>query len=319
MDLACIGAGVMGQRLLEQFDTHDDVTVTAVCDLDESTARTVAEPRDASVYTAYEPLYRNERLDAVVIAIPSFAHTEQAIMGAEQGLDLLVEKPVARTNERARTVQAAIEENGVISQSGYLSRYSSLVDRAEELIADRTIALIDGRYWGGVPGREWGRQKAKSGGSNVQLTTHIFDLIRYFGGEVRTVTAFGGSRVDLESIDFEDVNSTTMKHENGVVSHVSTNCVTPVGRKLELVGDEFYLELDFTHRTLTGTVDDERIEYEPDGSNGALRREVDAFVAAVTERDDSYVRSDYADAARTLELTLAANEAIETGEPVSLS
>lgn len=319
MDVACIGAGAMGQRLLEQFDRHDDVVITAICDLDEPTARTVAEPRDATVYADYERLYQNERLDAVLIAIPSFAHTEQAIMAAEQGLDLLVEKPVARTNEKAREIQAAIENNDVISQSGYLSRYSSLIDRAEELIDGRTLSLVEGRYWGGVPGREWGRQKAKSGGGNVQLTTHIFDLIRYFGGEVQAVTAFGGSRVDLESIDFEDVNSTTMKHENDVVSHVSTNCVTPVGRKLELVGDGFYLELDFTHRTLTGTVDDEAVEYESDDSNEALRREVDAFVAAVTEQDETHVRSDYADATKTLELTLAANEAIETGERVSLS
>ena len=319
MDVACIGAGVMGQRLLDQFDRHDDVAVTAICDLDESTARSVAEQRGATVYTDYERLYRNERLDAVIIAIPSFAHTEQAIAGAEQGLDLLVEKPVARTNEKAREIRAAIEDHDVISQSGYLFRYSSLVDRAEELIDDRTISLIEGRYWGGVPGREWGRQKAKSGGGNVQLSTHIFDLLRYFGGDVERVAAFGGSRVNLESIDFEDVNSTTMKHENGVVSHVSTNCVTPVGRKLELVGDGFYLELDFTHRRLTGTVDDEAVEYESDDSKEALRREADAFVAAVTEQDDTYVRTDYADAAKTLELTLAANEAIETGDPVSLS
>ncbi|WP_306061553.1 Gfo/Idh/MocA family protein [Natronococcus wangiae] len=318
MDLACVGAGIMGQRLLEQFDRRDDVRVTAICDLDEETARAAAEPREAAVYTDHNRLYRNESLDAVVLAIPSFAHTDQAIGAAERGLDLLVEKPVARTNEKATEIRTAIEEHGVITQSGYLSRYSSLVDRAEELIGDRTISLIEGRYWGGVPGREWGRRKAKSGGSNVQLSTHVFDLVRYFGGDVERVAAFGGSRVNLESIDFEDVNSTTMKHENGAVSHISTNCVTSIGRKLELAGDGFYLELDFTHGTLAGTVDDEAIEYESTDSTEALRREVDAFVTAVNERDETHVRSDYADAARTLELTLAANEAIETGEPVSI-
>lgn len=319
MDIACIGAGTMGQRLLEQFDRHDDVRIAAICDLNEESAREAAEQHDAAVYTDHGRLYRNESLDAVVLAIPSFAHTNQAIDAARRGLDLFIEKPVARTTEKATKVSTVIEKHGVISQSGYLSRYSSLVDRAEELISDRTISLIEGRYWGGVPAHKWGRQKEKSGGGNVQLTTHIFDLIRYFGGDVRTVAAFGGSRVDVESIDFEDVNSTTMKHENDIVSHVSTNCVTPVGRKLELAGDGFYLELDFTHRTLTGTVDDEHFEYESDDSNEALRREVDAFVAAVAERNKSYIKSDYADAAKTLELTLAANEAIKTGEPVSLS
>ncbi|ELY98360.1 Gfo/Idh/MocA family protein [Natrialba aegyptia] len=318
MDLACVGAGIMGQRLLEQFDHHDNVRIVAICDLDEEAAREAAETRGATVYTDHNRLYQNESLDAVVLAIPSFAHTDQAIGAAKRGLDLFVEKPVARTTEKAAEIRTAIEKHGVISQSGYLSRYSPLVDRAEEVISDRTVSLIEGRYWGGVPGREWGREKTKSGGSTVQLSTHIFDLVRYFGGEVDHLAAVGGSRVNLESIDFEDVNSTTMKHENGIVSYVSTNCLTSVGRKLELAGEEFALEIDFTHQTLTGEIDNESIQYEPDDAASSLRREVDAFVDAVTGRDESSIRTDYADAARTLELTLAANEAIETGEPVSL-
>lgn len=315
MDIACIGAGVMASRLLDAVDDIDDCTLVAVCDIDEENALEAADPRSAAVYTDHETMLDEWELDALILAIPPFAHTNQATLAARQGIDLFVEKPVARTTEKAHEIRSAIETNGVISQTGYLFRYADITERAQELVGNRTVGLIEGRYWGGIPGRPWGRVKEKSGGGNVQLATHVFDIVRYFGGEVRSITTYGNRRV-RDEIDFEDVNTSSMAHVNGVLSHVSTNCITPVGTEVTLVGDGFELTLDYGANVLTGSVDGERIRFEGDGR--AVESEVRAFVDAVEQRDTSDVRTEYADGAKTLELTLAANESLETGEPVVL-
>ena len=315
MDIACTGAGVMASLLLDAVDGIDDCTLVAVCDVDEGNARKAAEPRSAAVYTDHETMLAEHELDALLLAIPSFAHTNQATVAARQGIDLFVEKPVARTAEKAHEIRSAIEENDVISQTGYLFRYADITERARELVGDRTIGLMDGRYWGGIPGRQWGREKEKSGGGNVQLATHVFDVLRHFGGEVNSITTYGNRRV-RDEIDFEDVNTSSMEHANGIVSHVSTNCITPVGTQVTLVGDGFELTLDYTADTLTGSVDGEEIRFE--GRGRAVETEVESFVSAVERRDASDVRTDYADGMKTLELTLAANESLETGGPVVL-
>ena len=56
----------------------------------------------------------------------------------------------------------------------------------------------------------------------------------------------------------------------------------------------------------------------PDGFNRAFAIEDAAFVNAVATGDPSALRSTYADAAKTLAISLAANESAETGEPIRL-
>ncbi|SIR74816.1 Predicted dehydrogenase [Haladaptatus litoreus] len=317
MDVACIGAGVMASRLLEAVDDIDDCTLVAVCDIDENKAKEEAEPRNALVYTDHESMFAGLELDALIIAIPSFAHTDQAIKAAQQDIDLFVEKPVARRKEKAQEIRDAIETTGVLSQTGYLFRYADITERAKELIGNRTIGLMEGRYWGTIPGRPWGQKKENSGGGNVQLSTHLFDIMRYFGGEVRSIATYGNQRV-RDEIDFEDVNSSSMEHVNGTISHVSTSCITPVRTDVNLIGDGFRLQLDYSAGMLSGEVDGEPIQYDGENTNHAITKEVRTFVDAVKEDDPSYIRTDYADGTKTLELTLAANESLETGNPVVL-
>ncbi|WP_101294242.1 Gfo/Idh/MocA family protein [Halegenticoccus soli] len=322
--LAFIGAGGIASIHLGNLEARDDVDVVAVCDVAEEAARRAAEPHGASVYTDHRELLEAEDPDAVFVAIPPFAHTDQEVLAAERGFDLFVEKPIGLRTETADEVEAAIEDAGVVSQVGHMLRYADAVEKARELIGDRDVALVDGRWVGGVPGASWWGIKEKSGGQVVEQTAHVFDLVRYFGGEVESVRAVGGKRVVGDEIDFEDAVSATMKHQNGTVSHVSTSAASPgddVG--LLLVGDGFHLELSFgfadgsppeSTSSLEGVVDGEEIEFESEGC--AWRSEVDAFVEAV-KAGGGDVRSAYADARRTFDLTLAVNEAIRRDGPVS--
>lgn len=317
VDLAFIGAG--GIASWQHFDTveaREDANVVAICDIDEDAAAEAAERFDAASFTDYRELYEGADFDAVFVCLPPFAHEEQEIMAAERGIDLFVEKPLALSNEKAREIRDAIDENGVLAQVGYNWRYSPGIERAREILDGRDVSYVDGHWWGGVPGGEdhWWRHRDKSGGQVVEQATHVYDAIRYLVGDVERVTAAGSHRVE-DLVDFSESTSATMVHENEAVSHVSTTCAAEEGsHDLRIVADGATLTV--SQDSVEGTVEGEAIAESFD--RNPYRDEVHAFLDAVQSGDRSGVRSTYDDATETLALTLAVTEAIERGEPVSL-
>jgi predicted dehydrogenase len=188
-------------------------------------------------------------------------------------------------------------------------RYADAVEQARELVGDRRLAMLSAHWFGDLPPVQWWREKATSGGQLVEQSTHLFDLCRYFAGDVDSVAATGTQQVHTEELDFEDATNVTMQHESGVVSHVASTSVSPdydVG--LTILGERCKLTLDLIEDTLTGVVDGEQIEYE--GGNDDYERELAAFIEAVERRDPSRLRSPYADARKTFELTLDADAAL---------
>lgn len=317
MNIGFIGAGTMAGRLMERVDEIDDATITAVCDIDEDAAREAADPRDATAYTDHATFYAETAIDAVFIAIPPFAYDDQVTLAAERGIDVFVEKPVALRPGQGRETLAAIEDAGIVAGSGYVFRYDEITETALELIGDRTISLLDGHYWSGLLASPWGNELELSGGEIVTRSTHVYDLIRYFGGDVDRVTAASTERVDTPEVDYPGATAATMEHENGIVSTMSSSVTAPDWTvELDVIGEGVRLHLDYAAQELSGTIDGEAVHREL--SCDRYGREVAAFVEAVERGDPDYVRSDYADALDTLSLNWTVIDAAETGDPATV-
>ncbi|ADQ68866.1 dehydrogenase [Halogeometricum borinquense DSM 11551] len=313
-----VGAGGIAAVHLDSLDQYDGATLVAVADIDGERARAVADPRGATAYTDGHELIaeESESLDALVVAIPPFAHEGYEREAADAGIDLFVEKPVGLDSEVVAATRRELESSGVVTQVGYVCRYAQITDRARELLDGRQVAHVDSEYWVSVPDTSWWSSRAHSGGQLVEQSTHVFDVHRYLLGEVETVRGDGTDGLLADGLDFQDATSTTLSHESGAVSHISSTCASPESRfQVRVVADDAFLELDYFEHSLSGVVDGERVTFQGDGS--WYQREFEAFLAAVRGRGDD-VRSDYADAARTFEVTLAAREAAETGDCIDL-
>lgn len=308
LNVGLVGAGgIMEVHAANLADR--DVNVAGVCSRTEESARTMAESYGASAYTDHEELYEREPLDAVCIAIPPFAHTDQELLAAERGIDFFVEKPLALSRGTAREIAEAVDDAGVVTQVGHQFRYADVVERAAEIVDGRTLALVEGQWIDGVAPLPWWSEKDRSGGQVVEQSTHVFDLLRHFAGEVADLAAVGDRRVVTDDIDFADTSVAAMHHENGAVSRVSSTSASPekdVG--LELVGDGCRLELDLVEHTVRGTVDGGTLEYRGSGSH--YEDQLAAFLEAVEAGDRTLPRSPYRDALRTFELTLDVDEAL---------
>ena len=312
LKIAFIGVGGIAgnyRRSLNQLERP----IAAVCDINAERAAVIATEENAIAYTDHTEMLQKEKPDVVFTCIPPGAHTTQVADAAASGAALFVAKPIAQDLETATHARDAIASAGVINQVGYMARYSDITAKSKELVGDRKLTMGIGRFLTRMGANHpwWGKYEV-SRGQMVEQTTHVFDLIRYFLGDVVSVQAYGIKNVSDGIADFEECTVCNMQFESGAVGSITSTCVARAHENFatELVGDDLYLKL--THDLgLRGQIDGEGVDYT--GAEAGYFRQVEQFIKAVDANDQGLVLSSYADAAKSLAVTLAANRSLETG------
>lgn len=315
-----IGCGSMNSSHMDSISANPDSEVVAVCDIDRKRADKAAADHRAAAYVSYNEMIGDANLDAVYVAVPPFAHEKQEQTAVENGLHLFVEKPVALNMETARRNEAAIEKAGVISSVGFQDRYLDVTARMVEVLADNRPGLMMGYWMGGIPMVPWWRVKAQSGGQAAEQTIHHFDTARYLFGEVEVVHAVSskGLVTDLEGYDVEDASAVNLQFASGLCGTIFSSCFAGARNRSGIDIWCKNVSLEYTERTSLRTTRRDGDEEFMTVKNDAVAAIDDAFIAAIKAGDQSLVKSSYADAARSLQVVLAANESMETGEAVRL-
>lgn len=289
----------------------------AFCDIDPARAEAAAQRFGGRAYTDWQTMLEHEQLDALYVCVPPHAHVGAEEAAAERGIHLFVEKPVARTLEKAKAIEAAIAQAGVISSVGYHFRYMATTQKARELLEGKTVGMVTGWWMGGMPGVAWWRVMEQSGGQFVEQTTHIVDLARYLVDDIVEVYALMTNRKlhrEVENYSVYDVGAVAVKFASGVIGAIHNTCLLNMGWRvgLEVVTPELIVETDWGK--VKTTEPGKETVYQL--SSNPYLEENKAFLHAIVTGDRSGIRSTYADAVKTLAVTLAANESAQTGQPV---
>ncbi len=289
------------------------VELVAFCDSDPDnlTARGDEYGVDKR-YSDHHDLFDQERLDAVCIFVPPFAHTDAEIIAAQNGIHVFVEKPPALSMDKAHEIDAAIQKAGVISAVGFNRRYAKTSEEARLHLAGKTMiqALIH-RLHGSRAAAYWWMLEELSGGAFIENTIHTVDLLRYLGGEYTSVSARGMDRRDkTQDLDIPLTICVTYTLAGGGVANITTSTA------LEASGhSQFLLIADGSLYELNGgrlTIDGEEIaEDEPDRAD--YKGEFSTFFEAIIEDDPERIRSPYSDGMKSLAAALAAVESAKNG------
>jgi predicted dehydrogenase len=130
--VAVIGAGAFGSEHARVYSEVAGSRLAAVCDIDESRGRTVAQSYNADFVTDYRELIG--KVDAASLTVPTESH--EAIAGEllKAGIAVLVEKPIARTVDEADRIIEAARSTGAVLQVGHLERFNPAVIAASRII-----------------------------------------------------------------------------------------------------------------------------------------------------------------------------------------
>jgi predicted dehydrogenase len=314
--------GWIAEQHLATLRGLDDVEVAAVCDVDEARARELAG--GVPVYDDWRELIELEKPDAVFVCTPPLLHREMAVEALGRGIHVYLEKPIARGLDDARAIVDAAARSDAVCAVGYQWRAVEVLDDLREALDGQELGLLIGIGTGPTKSRPWFLSRSEGGGNLLERASHSIDLMRAIAGEAVAVQV-AASAIPLaqstgERGDIEDAAVIALRFANGAVGSTSiawTRDGLPGRYAVDVLGSEssLHLELD-PDFTLSGVSRGREIDAAT--KQHPIERGVQRFVEAAREGAGSRVFCTPADAAGTLAVVIACEEALASGGRVSV-
>jgi predicted dehydrogenase len=238
---AVVGVGHLGRqhaRVHAALAADGKSNFVAACDIDEATARAVAEERGARWTTDWRTLLGE--VDAVSLATPTESHAEIACALLERGVHVLVEKPISRTLEEADRMIEAAEKGRATLMVGHLERFNPALVALRPHVRNPLYFEI----------HRIGQFTARSLDIDVvlDLMIHDLDIVLWLVGqdvEVTDVRAVGlpvlTNRVDAANARIE--------FATGAVANITASRVgTEKIRKMRFFQPHDYIAVDYATR-----------------------------------------------------------------------
>ena len=129
----------------------------------------------AKAYPDYREMFEAERLDIVSVCTPTALHHEMVLAGVRAGVRaIFCEKPLSATPEQAAEMAEVCQSAGVLLAVNHTRRWEPIYVRAKQLVEEGAIGRMEAIV-GYYPGKVF------------TMGTHLFDLMRFFGGDVQWV------------------------------------------------------------------------------------------------------------------------------------
>jgi len=180
----------------------------------------------ARAYSRDVDLLADPEVEAVYIASPVHCHLNQIRLAAAAGKHVLCEKPLTLNVREARAAITACRRAGVFLQDGYMMKFHGAHQQIKELIsAGRLGRLVYLRAqlscWYPLIKGAW-RQDPKLGGGGalIDMASHLYDLLEYFAGPIKRLTALTGNLV--HKYRTEDASTTLLEFQSG--AHATVDC-----------------------------------------------------------------------------------------------
>ena len=234
LKVGAIGYGYWGPNLIRNFVELPSSVVVAVADLDGNRLQHVRErhPQIPITTREYKDLF-DLGLDAVVVATPPHTHYRVVRECLEQGLHVLVEKPLTLNSADARELIRVAEESERILMVGHTFEFNPAVRALKE--------MIDAGELGDIHYIDAVRVSLGLFSSHLNviwdLAPHDISIMLYLLGQMpESVSAQGNSCVQG---GVEDVAYMTMRFPGNVLTHMRLSWLDPrKTRRITVVGSK---------------------------------------------------------------------------------
>jgi predicted dehydrogenase len=237
---AVIGAGKMGTVHAKVYSQLPQSDLVAVVDTDIDKARKLARKYKCSAFANCSGLLG--KVDAVTIATPTASHYELAKLFIENGVAVMIEKPLAADVNQAREIVELAKNRGVVAAVGHSERCNPVVQAMKRLqISPR---FIESTRISPYPFR------STDIGVVLDVMIHDIDIILSLAAsKVERVDAVGIGVIDP---DKEDICNARIVFENGCIANVTASRLAlKTERKVRVFSRQAYLSLDYFGKTGT--------------------------------------------------------------------
>lgn len=304
--VAVVGVGYLGKFHAEKYASLPQVDLVGVVDSDQTRAAEIAASLRTKAYTDFRQLVG--KIDAVSVVVPTSMHFEVGSFFLNNGIHLLIEKPITTTVAEAQELIAIAAAKSLVLQVGHLERFNP------------ALAAIRGAL--SKPGFIDAVRVApyKPRGTDVSvvldLMVHDLDIISTItGSAIKSVSASGAAVYSATP----DIVNARIEYQNGAVANVTASRISLQSeRKMQLFQEDAYITVDFQNRkasvcrkaegaSVSGipAVTIEQIEVP---QRDQILAEIEAFITSVVDGKPAVVSGE--DGLRALETALLIEEKV---------
>ena len=235
-----IGIGNMGWHHARVLSLLRDADLIGVADPDPDRGQLATEQFGCRWFGDYRKMLTE--VEAVCIAVPTLLHHSVGLACLDSGVHVLIEKPIAASQDEATSLIDAASRAGRLLQVGHIERFNPAFRELLKVVANEEVVVLEGR-----------RHSPHSDRANdvsvvLDLMIHDIDLVLELArAPVVRLAAAGGRSAD-GPIDY--VNA-TLGFENGVVASLTASKMSH--RKIRSLSAHCrasLVETDFLNHTL---------------------------------------------------------------------
>ena len=333
LGVGVIGLGWVAGEHLNAWAKNPNVEVVALSSASRANAEAARDRHampGARVYTEWEELIHDDRVDVVDICSMNHLHVEQGVAGAEAGKHLSIEKPAALDLEGLRRLEAAIDRANVKSLVGFELHWSPFFQSIHNMIAADFFGKIhyaEVDYFSGnqdkwYAGYHWVKTREKGGSALAAAGCHALDAIRQFvKADPVEVFAYSGNFTGV--MEWDPTILTSIKFADGAIGKVGCSLEGNLKYRfnVRLHGDKGTLvDNTFLSHHIPGQTDYAEFPAitpnTPDVTHHPFKDELDHLIECILEDRTPVV--DIKDAVVTHEMMFAAEQSAREGRPVRL-
>jgi predicted dehydrogenase len=238
-----VGTGVMGERHARVYSRIPGCSLVGVYDPDMVRAAAVVEQHGGQAYRSLESLIGD--VDAVSVVSPTMTHAAVATCGLDNGLHVLIEKPMTASVVEGETLAARARSAGSVVMVGHIERFNPVIIELQRMLQRQRVRRVRVRRIGPFPERSLDTDVI----SDVMI--HDIDLIQHlFGTSICTIAARG----DIVVTDRIDRAVADIELDGGpFVTLVASRVADRRVREIEVVLESATITADLLTSTITIT------------------------------------------------------------------
>jgi myo-inositol 2-dehydrogenase/D-chiro-inositol 1-dehydrogenase len=355
--LAVVGCGTVGRIRSVLAREHPAVDWLGLCDVDEGTARALAEDTDADFVTTHlDELMGREEVTAVVVATAENEHVTPIMSAVDLGVPLFIEKPLATDPVESARVLTAIDEAGVDAVIGYTQRFRRRFQTVKQRLRDGQIGDVTSVVTRAFMNRMVPDATLRKTSQRTSLTpmvvsgTHSLDMCMWLMEPREPVEVYARSTDKvLAEMGTKDSTFGLFTMDDGAIWSMNISWALPTvwpgavyGLEIGIVGTRGVIDIEDTHRDVILATEIPQPAgytskgYEPDSQRyvdfigsyppgdvsdgllwGPMREETMTWFHRLTTGVET-PHATALDGHRNLILTMAMDRSARTGGPVKL-
>lgn len=238
--VAVVGAGHLGRHHARILSSLDGARLAAVVDIVPERAAEAAAAASAEALGDFRELPGH--VDAAVVAVPTEAHAEVAVPLLEQGIAVLVEKPMSRSIADADRMVDAARASGAVLAVGHTERHNPAVAAAMAVVT--TPRFIEVHRLSAFPDRSLDIDVV------FDLMIHDLDIILAIVGS--TVTSIEAVGVPVLTPRY-DIANVRLRFASGCIANITASRISRDRvRKIRFFQPDSYVSVDYASQEVEG-------------------------------------------------------------------